>query len=60
LVAVGDQHPEAVAVGARQLGQHEAVKHIALAARHAGRPNATNATCNRTSREHNARIPGSS
>ena len=35
LVAVGHQHPEAMAVGARELGQHEAVKHIALAARHA-------------------------
>jgi hypothetical protein len=33
LVAVGHQHPKAVTVGARQLGQHEAVKHIALTAR---------------------------
>jgi hypothetical protein len=30
-VAVGHQQPEAVAVGASELGQHEAVKHIALA-----------------------------
>jgi len=35
LVAVGLEHPEAVAVGARQLGQHEAVKTVALATRNA-------------------------
>jgi hypothetical protein len=34
LIAVGLEHPEAVAVRSRELGQHEAVKPIALAARH--------------------------
>src|SRR3954471_9735177 len=33
LIAVGHQHAEAVAVGARQLGEHEAVEAVALAAR---------------------------
>jgi hypothetical protein len=31
-IAVGRQHPEAVAVGPRELSQHEAVKAVALAA----------------------------
>jgi hypothetical protein len=35
LVAVGHQHTKAVAVGASELGQHEAVKDIALATGHA-------------------------
>ena len=33
LIAIGDQHPVAVAVGPRELGQHEAVIAVALAAR---------------------------
>jgi hypothetical protein len=56
-VAVRSQDPEAVTVGPRQLGQHEAVKAVALAARGAI---ATSSTPSLISLEHNARIPRSS
>jgi hypothetical protein len=34
-IAVGDQHPVTVAVGARELGEHERIEAVALAARRA-------------------------